>query len=71
MTIEERWEQGVPHDTRSTKIYRSIADIDFKECNDYFQWKAGGDGDNGEQLMYLLDIHFEQMDKQKKKSGTK
>ena len=28
-----------------------------------FCFKSGGDGDNGEHLMYLLDIHFEQIDK--------
>lgn len=59
MTIGERWEQGVPHDPRSEEIYRAIADIDFKQNDDYFCWKAGGDGDNGEALMYLLDIYFE------------
>jgi hypothetical protein len=28
--------------------------------HDYFGWKCGGDGDNGETLMYELDILFEE-----------
>jgi hypothetical protein len=26
-------------------------------------WKTGGDGDNGEELMYHLDAFFEMLDK--------
>lgn len=36
---------------------------DFYDLQDYFQWKKGGDGDNGEMLMYELDTFFEQKDK--------
>lgn len=53
-----RWEKGIEHDPRSVKLFESIADLDFRVNNDYFCWKSGGDGDNGEILMYLLDIHF-------------
>ena len=63
LTLNQRWEQGVAHDPRSVHLYRSIADIDCKEGGDYFDFKSGGDGDNGEHLMYLLDIHFERKDK--------
>ncbi len=62
MTINERWEQGVPHDPRSEAIARGIAEIDFNECGDSFGFKFGGDGDNGETLMYLLDVYFERLD---------
>ena len=58
MNIDERYEEGVPHDSRSEKLYRELANIDF-ENGDSFQFKAGGDGDNGEALMYLLDVYFE------------
>lgn len=61
--IKQRWEEGWDHDPRSIELYRSIAEIDFNENNDYFCWKSGGDGDNGESLMYLLDIHFERKDR--------
>lgn len=62
LTITERWEQGVPHDPRSEAIYTGIAKIDFEECSDSFCFKSGGDGDNGEMLMYLLDVYFERED---------
>lgn len=65
MTINERWEKGVPHDGRSRDIYNHIAKKDFEECGDSFCFKSGGDGDNGEHLMYLLDDYFEKQDKDK------
>lgn len=54
-TLAERWEQGVPHHPRSKEIYEAIAKADFEVGGDYFAFKSGGDGDNGEHLMYLLD----------------
>ena len=59
LTIEERWEQGIGHDSRSVELFNSIRNLDEKYGDDFFCFKAGGDGDNGEHLMYLLDIHFE------------
>ena len=35
--------------------------IDEQQNSDSFCWKSGGDG-NGEQLMYLLDVYFEELD---------
>ena len=67
--IDERWEMGTPHDPRSVEIYESISKIDYEEGNDEFCFKSGGDGDNGETLMYLLDIHFERLDKKSKKGA--
>lgn len=49
---------GIPHSPRSVALYESIAKIDFEYGGDHFNFKSGGDGDNGEHLMYLLDIHF-------------
>ncbi len=62
--INTRWELGIPHDPRSIAIYTGIAKIDVEECGDTFGFKSGGDGDNGETLMYLLDVYFEDLDKQ-------
>lgn len=62
LNITQRWEQGIPHDPRSEALYKSIAEIDFKEGGDFFCFKSGGDGDNGEHLMYLLDIHYQRRD---------
>ena len=54
----QRWEDGDDHDPRSEEIYKFIADVDFKHCGDSFCFKSGGDGDNGEKLMFILDCWF-------------
>jgi hypothetical protein len=62
LSINDRWEQGIDHDPRSVKLYKAIAKIDYEECDDSFDFKSGGDGDNGENLMYILDLYFEDLD---------
>lgn len=62
--INKRWENGVEHHPKSVEMANVIFDMDWKYGDDYFCWKKGGDGDNGEHLMYLLDIYFEQQDEQ-------
>lgn len=62
---ETRWENGGAHDPRAIKLARAIAELDHCFGDDYFCWKFGGDGDNGEHLMYLLDIYFEAKDNAK------
>jgi hypothetical protein len=57
--IGKRWEQDIPHHPLSIKLYDRIAQLDF-ENGDSFGFKSGGDGDNGETLMYLMDIYFEE-----------
>ena len=57
--INKRWEQGVEHHPQSISMYNTIAALDFKYAGDSFSFSSGGDGDNGETLMYLLDIHYE------------
>jgi hypothetical protein len=64
--VNTRWEQGVNHDPRSKEIVRWLAEYDFHYCDDYFCWKTGGDGDNGETLMYELDEYFAAKDKEGK-----
>lgn len=59
----KRWEQGVPHDSRSKELIRALSELDWEFLNGHFDIKVGGDGDNGESLMYLLDIYFERKDK--------
>lgn len=54
----QRWEDGDDHDPRSEALYKFIADTDFKHCGDSFCFKSGGDGDNGETLMFILDCWF-------------
>ena len=57
--ITKRWEKGTDHHPKSEELVKEIAYLDFKYGDDYFCFKVGGDGDNGEHLMYLLDIYFE------------
>lgn len=40
-----------------------LMEIDYKVYKDHFCWKKGGDGDNGEELMYQMDAFFEAKDK--------
>ena len=42
-----------------------LSEHDFLDYNDYFCWKVGGDGDNGESLMYQMDAFFELLDREK------
>lgn len=51
------------HHPESIALMEALATLDFIFMDDYFCWKMGGDGDNGEQMMYLMDIYFEARDK--------
>ena len=59
LDINKRWETGVEHHPKSIELMRFLADVDYNDCGDSFCWKQGGDGDNGETLMYQLDVYFE------------
>ena len=63
--IVKRWRNGIEHHPKSIELANAIFEMDWKYGGDYFCWKRGGDGDNGEMLMYLLDIHFEFEDEEK------
>lgn len=60
--INKRWEQGIDHHPKSIELFKAIEKIDFEFGGDFFRWKSGGDGDNGEHLMYEMDIYFECLD---------
>ncbi|CAB4196765.1 hypothetical protein UFOVP1290_285 [uncultured Caudovirales phage] len=62
LSIDDRWRQGIPHDHRSVKIAKGIAKIDDNENGSSLDLRFGGDGDNGEELLYLLDLYFEDLD---------
>lgn len=64
--INKRWEEGIPHHPKSEEMMEALKDIDFNLCDDHFCWKTGGDGDNGEALMYQMDIFFERKDEANK-----
>ncbi len=66
ITDIDRWSDGVAHHPMSERLFEFIEQHDLKDFNDYFCWKSGGDGDNGETLMYQMDSFFELLDKLKK-----
>lgn len=57
--VNKRWMSGAEHHPKSRVLFEALAEIDFKYGSDFFCWKSGGDGDNGEHLMYEMDIYFE------------
>jgi len=60
--ISVRWEQGVEHHPKSEEIMDAMCYIDA--LNKYaLDIDRGGDGDNGETIMFLLDVYFEALDK--------
>lgn len=57
--INKRWEHGVPHHPSSEALVKAMQCVDRRYCGGMFDIETGGDGDNGESLLYLLDIIFE------------
>lgn len=58
--LVNRWENGIEHHPESEKLYKRLAELDYHYNQDGFCFKSGGDGDNGESLMYLLDMYFDE-----------
>lgn len=54
--IERRWEAGIPHHPLSQELMAHMQRMDTAGEADL---RTGGDGDNGETLMYLMDSFFE------------
>jgi len=65
LTNLDRWEKGIEHHPMSVRLMEFMAEHDFNDYGDYFCWKTGGDGDNGESLMFEMDAFFETLDKDK------
>lgn len=61
--IGKRWEDGVDHHPEAEAIFDLIQEADWIFGEDNFCWKKGGDGDNGETLMFALSVMFELRDK--------
>jgi hypothetical protein len=57
--VNQRWEKGTPHHPKSLALVKAIQHLDQRYCDGMFDLQTGGDGDNGESLLYLLDILFE------------
>jgi len=60
--VEKRIQNGNPHHPKSLLLFDRLSEIDLLYGNDYFNWKVGGEGDNGEVLLCELDILFEERD---------
>lgn len=62
VTTKDRWGEGIGHHPKLLELMTFLAEHDFNDCGDSFCWDVGGDGDNGESLMYEMDAYFEQKD---------
>lgn len=61
--IGVRWEEGMDHHPESETVIGAMALVDFKLCGLCLDISTGGDGDNGESMMFMLDIFYEARDK--------
>ena len=50
--------RGHGHHPMSIRVVEFLIEHDLRDYGDYFQWKLGGDGDNGEMLVSQLDAFF-------------
>ena len=66
--VDRRWEDGVPHHPEAERMFAMLKESDWAFGGDYFQWKHGGDGDNGETLMFSLSVLLELRDAQAKEA---
>jgi hypothetical protein len=62
LTQGDRWSEGREHHPMSERLVRFLTEHDFNDYGDYFCWKFGGDGDNGETLAFQMDAFFELLD---------
>lgn len=60
--LTKRWEEGIEHHQKAKSVFLAIMKSDWAFGEDYFCWKKGGDGDNGEHLMSSLSVYFELVD---------
>ncbi len=61
--VNKRWESGTPHHSKSVELVKRVNELDWALLEGSLDLKTGGDGDSGETLMYLLDIFFEEKDR--------
>ena len=66
LTTADRQSRGIAHHPESVRLFKFIQLHDAEEYLNHFDWRDGGDGDNGEQLMYQMDAYFELRDQEKK-----
>jgi len=59
LTSKNRLTNGEDHHPMSIRLMSFLVKHDSLDYGSHFDWKVGGDGDNGECLMYELDAFFE------------
>lgn len=69
LDINKRWENGIQHHPESVKIVQAMSQLDGMLNSYALDINIGGDGDNGEAMMYLLDVYFEGRDKKRNPRG--
>ena len=57
--LTAKWERGGERSEEAEKLAREIADLDWLLYGDALGLDFGGDGDNGEFLIDLINILFE------------
>ena len=57
-----RWEEGIDHHPKSVELMSFLWLHDWKDYDNAMDWEIGGDGDNGEHLMFQMDAYFELQD---------
>ena len=65
LTGKDRWGEGIPHHPMSERLMKFLKEHDKEDYGHFFGWRTGGDGDNGETLMYQMDAFFEMLNKEK------
>jgi hypothetical protein len=56
--FQRRWEDGIDHHPKALELMAHMQKVDLEEGLP-FDLSTGGDGDNGETLLYLMDSYFE------------
>jgi len=69
LTKIDRWGTGKSHHPMSERLMDFLSKHDFEDYSDFFCWETGGDGDNGEILMFEMDAFFEMLDATKEKKS--
>lgn len=64
LTTIDRWGIGREHHPKSVRMMEFLKKHDWQDYGGFFDWSTGGDGDNGETLMFQMDALFELMDKE-------
>jgi len=68
LTDKDRWGEGLPHHPMSERLMKFLKVHDREDYGRVFGWRTGGDGDNGETLMYQMDAFFEKLEQEQIKS---